>query len=71
MRQGCALVAALAWVGLAPALAIAAAALLLLRAAFALSPLCPPVSAKQIGFSEIGFGSLTVLMLALGYALWL
>ena len=42
---------------------------LLLRAAFALSPLCPQVSAKQVGFSEIGFGLLTVLALAFGYAL--
>jgi hypothetical protein len=66
---GCALVIALAWAGLAPMLAIAVALLLLLRAAFALSPLCPQVSAKQVGFSEIGFGLVTVLALALGYAL--
>jgi len=43
--------------------------LLLLRAAFALSPLCPQVSAKQVGFSEIGFGLITILTLAIGYAL--
>ena len=66
---GCALVAALAWMGLAPMLAVAAALLLLLRAAFALSHLCPQVSAKQVGFSEIGFGLVTVLALAFGYAL--
>jgi hypothetical protein len=65
---GCALATALAWMGLAPALAIAAVLLLLLRAAFALSHLCPQVSAKQIGFSELGFGLLTVLALACGYA---
>ena len=66
---GCALVIAFAQSGLIPMLAIAAAVLLLLRAAFALSPLCPQVSAKQVGFSEIGFGLITILTLAFGYAL--
>jgi hypothetical protein len=68
---GGALTLALAWAGLAPLLAIVAALLLLLRAAFALSPLCPQVTAKQVGFSEIGFGLVTVLALALCYTLGL
>lgn len=67
--SGCALAAALAWVGLAPVLAFAAALLLLARAAFMLSPFCPQVSAKQVGFSEIGFGLVTILALVLGFAL--
>jgi hypothetical protein len=66
---GCALALVLAQFGLIPLPAIAAAILLLLRAAFALSPLCPQVTAKQIGFSEIAFGLITILTLAFGYAL--
>jgi hypothetical protein len=65
---GCVLVTALAWFGLASSLAVAAAILLLLRAAYALSSLCPQLSAKQIGLSEIGFGLVMVLALAFGNA---
>jgi YwiC-like protein len=66
---GCAIVLVLAWLGLAPALAVVVALLLMLRAAFARSPFCPQVSARQVGFSAIGFGLATVLALVLGYAL--
>ena len=66
---GVALAFALAWAGVAPALAVVAASLLLVRAAYALSRLCPPLTAKQVGFSEIGFGVINVLVLALGYGL--
>ncbi len=65
---GCALAVALAYIGLAPVLAVCAGGLLFVRAAFLLSPRCPQLTAQQVGFSEIGFGLLTVLALAVGYA---
>lgn len=65
---GCALALTLAWLGLAPALAVVAAFILLLRAAYALSPYCPQFTAKQVGLSEIAFGLINVLALACGYA---
>lgn len=60
-------VALLADAGLAPRLAFAVMVVLLVRAAigFAVSPHFTP---KQLGFSEIAFGALTVVALAAGTA---
>jgi hypothetical protein len=65
---GCAVALTFAWLGLAQVLAVVAALILLLRAAYALSPVCPQFTAKQVGFSEIAFGLINVLALACGYA---
>lgn len=59
----------LAVLNLAPWLAVAALAILLARAVFGLSPYRQRVRVQTIGFLEIGYGLLTVLLTALGYAL--
>jgi hypothetical protein len=64
-----ALVAAivLAWQAWAPWVAAAAFAVLLLRAAWCLSPLRGAVRPQTLGFQELAFGLLTLAILALGY----
>jgi hypothetical protein len=57
----------LAVAGWAPWLAMAAFGLLLVRAAWGLARRRPPVAPQTLGFRELGFGILTVLLLALGY----
>ncbi len=64
---GLVLVAVLVWVELLPALAIAAFVILLLRALYCLSPYCPTLTPRTIGFSELGLGVLTVLLVVAGY----
>jgi len=64
-----ALAGALAWLGLAPTLAVIALALLMARALWGLSPHRRRIPARVIGFSELGFGALTVALSALGYFL--
>lgn len=59
----------LAWIHLAPALAAAAMILLLIRALYGLSPYRQRVRTPIIGFQEIGFGLMTVLLTILGYGL--
>jgi hypothetical protein len=61
-----ALVALLAARGLAPWAVVAAMALLLARAAVGLSPLRPRWKTWQLGVSEIAFGLVVVLSVALG-----
>ncbi|MFO7588718.1 MAG: YwiC-like family protein [Gemmatimonadota bacterium] len=63
--------AALAVAGLAPALPAAGLALLLGRAAVGLSSRRKRARPKQVGLSEIAWGSLFVLLIALGYRLGL
>lgn len=53
--------------GLLPRIASLAFVLLLVRAAWGLSDYRRPVSIKTIGFSEMGWGLLTVLTVAAGY----
>lgn len=71
-RQPLRLLAGIAWAawlasaGLAPWLGVAAAALLALRAAFGLSRHRPRTSVRALGFTEIGFGLVSVLLLARG-----
>lgn len=60
---------ALAGAGLLPWLAVLALLLLLARAALGLSPFRRRVPPRVIGFSEIGWGVVTVLLAAAGY--WL
>lgn len=62
-----AVVAALAWAGLLPLTAVAAAAILLARAAWGLSAWRWLSSVKALGFLETGFGLLAVLLVAVGY----
>jgi hypothetical protein len=62
-----ALAVALVWAGLIPILAAAAVLVLLGRAAYGLSPYRRPMSVKQLGWSEVFFGFLTVLLAAIGY----
>lgn len=57
--------------GRLPALALAALLLLLLRAALGLSRYRRTLRAQVIGFSEIGLGALTVLLVVLGMRLGL
>jgi hypothetical protein len=64
----CAAAVVLVYAGLAPRLAVALTIVLLARAAFILSRYCAKITARQVGFAEIGFGLLTVLTLAIGYA---
>lgn len=59
----------LAWTGVAPILALAAVIILLIRAIYGLSPYRRRVSVQNVGFQEIGFGLMTVLLAILGYAL--
>ncbi|NPV65582.1 MAG: YwiC-like family protein [Anaerolineae bacterium] len=65
---GVALVAALAAAGLTPWLAFIALSILTLRAAWVLQQRHRDVPARVIGFLEIGFGLLTALLIAAGYA---
>ncbi|MCL7962183.1 MAG: YwiC-like family protein [marine benthic group bacterium] len=58
----------LARAGLAPWSAVAALALLLVRAAVGLSALHRPAAPKAIGFAEIAYGSIFVLLTAAGYS---
>lgn len=55
--------------GLAPLVVPAAFALLLVRCAIGVSPLRSRVSARRIGFTEIGYGTASILAIALGYVL--
>ncbi len=66
---GVAATGVLAAFGYAPWLALVALLVLLARAAYGLSPYRQRVSAQTIGFLEIGYGLLTVLLTAAGYAL--
>ncbi len=63
-----ALVLALAWLRLAPWLAVAVMAVLATRAAWGLSPWRPNLKVWQLGLTEIAFGLLTVLAVAAGVA---
>lgn len=71
LSHGIALLAvgALTAAGTAPLLAAVGMALLLLRGAYGLSRLRKSVPAKIVGFQEIGYGLLIVLLTALGYAI--
>jgi hypothetical protein len=60
--------ALLARAGLVPGLAVAAMALLALRAAYGLSPARPRMTTLQLGLTEIFFGLLTVLSVWAGGA---
>ncbi len=60
--------AGLAAAGVLPWLAVAALALLLARAAHGVSRHRLPLKPKQLGWQELGFGSLVLLLLALGYS---
>jgi len=60
---------ALAWLTLAPALAVIALLILLARALFGFSSYDRATSAKQIGIRELGFGAMTVVAIALGHYL--
>jgi hypothetical protein len=66
---GLALVSGLAARGAVPWLAAVALGVLFLRAAHGVSRYRRRVLPKALGFQELGFGSLTVLLLALGYIL--
>lgn len=59
----------LVWLHVAPLLAAAALALLLLRAALGLSARVSGLTAKQVGIRELCFGVLTVLAVGAGYLL--
>ena len=63
-----ALAAGLAVRGALPWLAVAALGVLLARAAHGLSRRRQPLKPKQLGFQELGFGSLVVLLLVIGFA---
>ncbi len=62
-------VGALAVAGLAPALAVIALAILLVRALHGLSSRRRQVRVQTLGFLELGYGALTVLLTVAGYAL--
>jgi hypothetical protein len=61
-----ALAFALAWFSLAPSLAAGAIVVLGARAAFGVSALRPVMSTKQLGFSEIAFGVMTIALTTIG-----
>lgn len=61
--------AALWAAGVAPAVVPIVFALLLVRCAIGVSPLRARVSARRIGFTEIGYGTVSILAIAMGYAL--
>ncbi len=65
---GAAMAAGLAAANLTPWLAVVALTILTLRAAWGLQEHRRNVPAKTIGFMELGFGLLTVLLIAAGYA---
>jgi hypothetical protein len=54
---------------LLPWLAAAPLAVLLARASVGLSPLRWQVTAKQIGYTEVAYGIMTVVVAAIGYSL--
>ena len=58
---------ALAAIGYIPALAALAIFMLMLRAAINLSTYRPTMTVQQLGWSEIAFGLMTVLLSAMGY----
>ncbi|MEE9270741.1 MAG: YwiC-like family protein [Candidatus Krumholzibacteria bacterium] len=62
-----AVVALLAWRGLAPSLAVVAVGVLFARAALGLSPLRRSAKATRIGFSELGYGLFYVAMTVVGF----
>lgn len=64
---GLVVVGALAIFGVAPWLAVLALAILLMRALAGLSAYRQPVVAKTVGFQEMGYGLLTVVLTAVGY----
>lgn len=66
---GLALVSALAALALVPWFAAVALMVLLARAAHGLSSHRRPLMPKALGFRELGFGTLTIALLALGYVL--
>jgi hypothetical protein len=55
--------------GWAPWVAVLAFAALLVRALYGLSPFHRKLRPQAVGVQEVAFGSLTVLLLVLGYAL--
>ena len=61
-----AVVLVLARMRLVPVLAVAASLVLLLRAAFGFTER-RPITAKRVGFRELGFGAITVFAVAAGY----
>jgi hypothetical protein len=63
------LVLALAKSGFIPMLAVAALAILCVRAMLGLLRRNPLITPKQIGFQEIGYGAITVYAVALGHAI--
>jgi hypothetical protein len=60
-------VIALAVAGFAPVLAVLAVNILAARAIYGLSPYRPRVKTQTIGFQEIGFGLMVVILAAIGY----
>jgi hypothetical protein len=66
---GLAAVTSLAALGFAPWLAVLAFVALLIRAAHGLSGLRRQVRPQVVGFREMAFGALTVVLVALGYTL--
>ena len=66
---GVLVVLALVWADLAPVLALVAITMLLLRALYGLSPYRHPARPQIIGFQEIGYGLMTVILTAAEYAL--
>lgn len=60
---------ALAMTELAPVLPVLMMVILLLRAIYGLLPRPQPTPAKIIGFQELGFGIMTVVLVYLGYAM--
>ena len=62
-------VLALAAAGLLPVLALLAVIVLALRAGYGLSPYRARVRTQIVGFQEIGFGLLTVVLVIVGHAL--
>lgn len=58
---------ALSWAKLAPALAVVALLILLIRALSGLSRRDRTVSAKQIGIRELGYGAMTIITVVLGH----
>jgi hypothetical protein len=65
---GVAAVLALILAGLAPVLPLLAMAILLVRALVGLSPYRRRVQTRTIGFLEIGYGLMVVVLTAVGYA---
>ncbi|HEX6732211.1 MAG TPA: YwiC-like family protein [Pyrinomonadaceae bacterium] len=63
----CLVMAGLAYKHIVPILLIGTAVILTLRAALFLSPLFHRITAVQVGFSEIGFGLITIISLVIAY----